>query len=140
METRTNICEYKVGCDGSHEQGKNNALTWVGWPHREGVGGPLGWRRDWAEGPRRRQGTAGGAGQAEPGEVWPRGERESRGGGPPRQVCLGQRGRWRLGRLESTRRGRGATEAAGTCRTRLRGPLVCRVPVATQLTGMCSQA
>ena len=35
---------------------------------------------------------------------------------------------------------RGATEAAGMCRTRLRGLLVCGVPAATQLTGMCSQA
>ena len=39
------ICEYKVGCNVSHEQGKNKALTWVGWPHRGGgvvVRGPLG--------------------------------------------------------------------------------------------------
>ena len=118
------ICEYKVGCNVSHEQGKNKALTWVGWPHggwgaegTPGMGGGTGRR-----GPGRRQRTAGGAGQAEPGEVWQNGEtRRAEAEGHPDTRAWGSEASGTWGIRSPPRGGRGATEAAGCVQDEAQG-------------------
>ena len=119
------ICEYKVGCNVSHEQGKNKALTWVGWPHgwggggegTPGIGGGTGRR-----GPGRGQRTAGGASQAEPGEVWQTGEtRRAEAEGHPDTRAWGSEASGTWGIRSPPRGGRGATEAAGCVQDEAQG-------------------
>ena len=116
---RNNICKYSAG-----NSLYKNPSCFI-WPHgwggggegTPGIGGGTGRR-----GPGRGQRTAGGASQAEPGEVWQNGEtRRAEAEGHPDTRAWGSEASGTWGIRSPPRGGRGATEAAGCVQDEAQG-------------------